>query len=54
MQLDEEITISLGPHSATIRNGKLTIGEKDCGTVKPGDTIKLTPDDRTFVNGEAR
>jgi hypothetical protein len=52
--LDEAITVSLGPHTGTIKNGKFTIDGKDCGTVKPGDTIKVAPDGSVSVNGVSR
>jgi hypothetical protein len=40
--LDEDLTITCGTRTARIRNGKLSIGEKDCGNVRPGDRINCT------------
>jgi hypothetical protein len=52
--LDEDITVSFGSHTAKILMGKLMAEGKDCGMVKPGDTIKLTPTGSVFVNDVER
>jgi hypothetical protein len=41
--LDEEITITYAGRTGKIVNGKLTVGGKDRGAVKPGDQITFTP-----------
>lgn len=53
-QVEEEITATFGTHTAKIQNGKLTAEGKDRGAVKPGDTIRLTPAGRVFVNDVER
>jgi hypothetical protein len=52
--LDEDITITCGSQTARILNGKLTADGRDRGSVKPGDTIKLTSSGKLSVNGEER
>jgi hypothetical protein len=48
--LDEDITIICGAATARIVNGKLTAGDKDRGTVKPGDKITLNSSGKLSVN----
>lgn len=52
--LDEEIAITCGNQTAKISNGKLTAGDKDRGTVKPGDAIKFNSSGKLSVNGVER
>jgi hypothetical protein len=52
--LDEDITITCGDHTARIVNGRLTAGGRDRGAVKPGDRIALTGAGGLSVNGAER
>ena len=52
--LDEDLIITCGPQTAKITNGKLSLGGADRGTVKLGDTIRLTSSGALSVNGEVR
>jgi hypothetical protein len=52
--LDEDLTITCGSHRVKIINGILTVGDKERGTIKPGDTIKLTSSGKLSVNGTER
>jgi hypothetical protein len=52
--VDEDITITCGPQTARIVNGALTSGGKDRGSVKVGDTIRLTSAGQLSVNGAER
>ena len=53
-ELDEDISIKCGTLKATIVNGRLTVGDKDRGSVKPGDRISFTKSGRVSVNGVDR
>jgi hypothetical protein len=41
-------------HTLEVADGKIKLNGKDHGTVKAGDTVKLTADGALSVNGEKR
>jgi hypothetical protein len=47
-------TLSSGNWALGYLNGRLTLNGKDYGTVKAGDSVKVTQDGKVFVNGEER
>ena len=53
-ELDEDISIKCGTFKATIVNGRLTVGGKDRGLVKPGDRISFSKSGGVSVNGAER
>jgi hypothetical protein len=52
--VDEDITASCGAQVLHVVNGALTLNGADRGTVKPGDSIKLTAAGKLWVNGQPR
>jgi hypothetical protein len=48
------ISWSGGGHTFEVAGGKIKLDGKDHGTVKQGDSVRLTPDGQLFVNGEWR
>ena len=50
----DHITITCGAHTVRIEDTDLTLNGVAVGTVKRGDTIKLTSEGKVFVNDEPR
>jgi hypothetical protein len=47
-------TVSSGDRVLEYLNGRLRLNGKVYGTVKAGDSVKVTEDNQVFVNGEER
>lgn len=53
-QVIEDITATCGEQTLRIVNGKVTLNGSDRGTTKQGDSIKLTPTGKLWVNDQPR
>jgi hypothetical protein len=49
-----DLKIASGGHQLRVEDGKLTLNNADCGTVRLGDTVKLTAEGKVWVNDQPR